>query len=346
MTRGVIALTGGAGFLGEHLVGRLLGAGWSVRVLDVAPPPGWLATADVDVVRADVRDAAALDAAIAGSQAVVHAAFAPPYAPAAVQHEVNVTGTGNLLDAAARHGVGRLVAISSTIVAQPERRHPLLARSPLDRLASYRASRIAAEERLDAAGDRLPVAVARPKTFVGPGRVGGFGLVFDLVRQGQVVPLAGRGDARYQLLDIRDFADGLTRLLDADATGVFHFGASRFGTVADDLASLVAHAATGARLRPVPAWLGRLVVRGVELAALPPLAEWHHCVARGADSVVDTSRARLELGWEPAWSNEASLRSAYDWYIDELDRRSVAQTTHPVPASHRALRRAAALVLR
>ena len=346
MIRGVVSLTGGGGFLGEHLVDRLLAGGWSVRVVDVAPAQHRGATAGVEHVVADVRDAAAIEAAIAGSQAVVHAAFSPPHAPARVQHEVNVIGTANVLDAAARHGVARVVGISSTVVAQRDRRHPLLPRSPLNGLAAYRISRRRAEEHLVAAGDRLRVAVARPKTFVGPGRVGGFGLVFDLIRQGQVVPLAGRGDVHYQLLDVRDFADGLARLLDSDATGIFQFGTSTYRTLADDLAALIAHAATGARLRPLPAPLGRFVVRGVELVGLPPLAEWHHCVARGTDSVIDTSRARSELGWEPAWSNEASLRAAYDWYIDELDRRSVARTTHPVPVSHRALRRAAAVVLR
>ena len=339
-----VCITGGAGFLGEHAARRFLDAGWHVRVLDTAAAPRWCPALGVEHVRGDVRDGAALARAFDGAGAVVHAAFAPPRTGSATMHEVNVVGTRNVHDAARRSAVERLVAISSTAVERRVRPHPFLAAAPVSRLQAYGASRAAAEEALRATADGPAVAVVRPKTFLGPGRVGGFGLVFGLVRDGRRVPLLGPGSVRYQLLDVRDLADALVRILDRRATGLFQLGAGDVGTVLDDLRALAEHAGTGSRVRPLPGPLGAAALRSLELAGAPPLAEWHRCVARGVDSVVDTSRARAELGWTPARGNVEVLVGAYDWFASQP--RGEAATTHPVPRSHRWLRSAASAVLR
>lgn len=333
---GLTLVTGGGGFLGEHVVKRLLDAGGAVRVLDSVECPAWAAVLDVDYRRGDVRDAAAVDHAVRGATSVVHAAFAPPQAPSPAIRGVNIGGTAQVRASAVRHGVSGLVAISSTIVDRDIRRHPLLPGAPVSRLDDYRHSRVEAERLLTVAPDDGPlVAVVRPKTFVGPGRVGGYGLVFQTVREGRVVPLFGPGTNRYQLLDIRDLADAVVRLVERPVAGVFQLGASRFGTVRDDLQGLIDHAGTGARLRTLPSLIGRSVLRGFELATLAPFAEWHHCAAEVRDSVVDTARARDELGWEPRWSNSTSIAAAYDWFATV----PTATSTHRIPWAHRALRR-------
>jgi nucleoside-diphosphate-sugar epimerase len=220
-----------------------------------------------------------------------------------------------------------------------------LAAAPVSRLAEYAASRRRAEAILAEYGSRgLEVAIVRPKTFVGPGRVGGFALIFDLVRRGRAVPLLGTGQSRYQLVDVRDLADGVAALATGGGEGVFGFGAAEFGTVAEDLERLIEHAGTAARLRRFPAALGRTALRGMELARLPPLAEWHHCVAGQRDSVIDISRAQRELAWVPKRSNAEALADAFDWYVESRSSDLANLTTHPVPRTHRALRKVADLV--
>ena len=207
-------------------------------MIDTAPPPPWVVSAGVRYVGADVRDEPAIADAVAGADVVLHAAFASPLAPRAVIDSVNVDGTDTVRRAALAAGARRMILVSSTIVSAPRRRHPLLRDSPLARLDAYRSARRAAEANAVSTADRLPVAIVRPKTFVGPGRVGGFALIMDAVRRGASVPLIDGGRTSYQLLDVRDLAVALVLVTASDATGVFELGAHRFGTMAEDVGAL------------------------------------------------------------------------------------------------------------
>ena len=335
-----ITITGGAGFLGTHLAHRLRRDGVNIRLFDVAACPVWARESGLEYVRGDIRDPAAVAAALKGVNVVVHAAFASPRQPPEIIRSVNVEGTRNLCAAAFAGGVKRFILISSTIVLKPRRVHPLLRNSPLTQLDLYRASRVEAEEIGTEHGRRgLPVAIVRPKTFLGPGRVSAFAIIFELIRQGRSVPVLGRGENRYQLLDIRDMVEGVHLLMDADAKGVFFFGARDVQTVREDFQELLDHAQTGARLQFIPGWIARAVLRGMELANVSPLSEWHYMGARGEDSVVDISRAERELGWRPERSNAQALVEAYDWYIKSIMTTGTAKRVHPVPLTHRVLER-------
>jgi nucleoside-diphosphate-sugar epimerase len=328
-------VTGGAGFLGRAVVERLASAAHEVVVVDRIAPRAALPAGARSVV-CDVRSMSEVGAALDGADVLVHAAFAPPRTPAAEMRAVNVDALDALLHHAVAAGVEAVVLVSSTIVERPARRHSALERGR-GRLEEYRRTRIEAETVAQQHADRLRVAIARPKTFVGPGQVGAFALLFSLVRSGDAVPILGPGTNRYQLVDVRDLADGLARLAEhPSGHGVYHFGAERFGTVADELQAVIDEAGTGARLVRVPARVGRTLVRGVELAGLTPLAEWHHCCAHGVDSTVEVTRARADLDWHPARSNREAIVDAYRSFASEP-----VSTTHPVPLSHRAFALAA-----
>ncbi len=335
MSMAHILITGGAGFLGAHLVRAFVDAGKTVRVLDVAPPPAW--ANQVDYVQGGVCDIDAVKRAVHGVESVIHAAFASPRQSPHTLRTVNVDGTRLVYEAARDAGTQRFVLISSTIVEKSPRRHPCLPRSGLSRLDDYRACRTEAEAwLLQQSGP--PVAAVRPKTFFGPGKVGAFAMMFDAVRRGDTVPVLGAGANRYQLLDIRDMADGVRLLESSHERGVFHFGAEIFATVRQDLQSLIDHARSGAKLRFLPATLAKAALRGVELAGLTPLSEWHYFSAGGIDSVADISRAQRELGWHPTRSNARALTDAYDAYIAALGETGRVDTTYPIPASHKVLR--------
>jgi hypothetical protein len=111
--------------------------------------------------------------------------------------------------------------------------------------------------------------------------------------------------------------------------------------MADDVGALIAHARTGARIRPLPRRVALAALRGIELAGGTPLGEWHQCAARGEASIVATDRAERLLGWQPRWSNADALIAAYDWYAARTAAGAAAPATHAVPALHRLVGRIA-----
>jgi nucleoside-diphosphate-sugar epimerase len=336
-----IAVSGGAGFLGLHLNRRLVADGHTVRSLDLEPLADAALEGSVEEVVGDIRDPDAATRLVTGADLVVHAAAALPIQTARGAIEsVNVDGTQRLLDAAVAAGVRRFVFVSSTAVYGIPAKHPIEETDPLVGVGPYGGSKIEAERRClaaAAAASGLEVVLIRPKTFLGPERLGVFEILFDWIREGRRIPILGDGRNRYQLLAVEDLVDAIARSLDAPVAGqALNVGAAEFGTVRQDLEALIAHAGSTSRLFPVRPGLAVPVLRALELARLSPLAEWHYRTA-SKDSWVAIDRARAALGWEPRLSNADALRETYDWYLAHRDELGAAGTTHRVPWNQRAL---------
>jgi nucleoside-diphosphate-sugar epimerase len=333
------AITGGAGFLGLHLARRLLADGHEVRTLDLAPLDDAELERGVEELRGDVRDLSAVAGLVRGADVLVHAAAALPIQASRESiRSVNVGGTGAAFAAAADAGVRRAVLISSTAVYGVPRHHPIAEDAPLVGVGHYGESKIDAEEVARDAGRRgVEVVIVRPKTFIGPERLGVFEILFDWIREGRGIPILGDGSNRYQLLAVDDLVDATVAAAERDVAGeTFNVGATDFGTVRSDLEGLIARAGSGSRLRPVPARPAELALRALELARLSPLAEWHYRTAH-RDSYVDVSKAQRLLGFAPRLSNEQALVETYDWYLEHRDTLSAAGVTHRVPWDQRAL---------
>jgi nucleoside-diphosphate-sugar epimerase len=333
------AISGGAGFLGLHLSRRLLAEGNDVRTLDLAPLDDPELAGEIEELRADVRDPAEARRLVRGADVVVHAAAALPIRGSGREiRSVNVEGTATLLAAALEAGVRRVVHISTTAVYGIPETHPLSEEAPLQGVGHYGRSKIEAEEVCRSFATRgLEIAVLRPKTFIGPERLGVFEILFDWVREGRRIYVLGDGRNRYQLLAVEDLVEAIVLAAAADVAGeTLNVGAEEFGSVRSDLEQLIAHAGSESRVTPVPARPAELVLRTLELARLSPLAEWHYKTAHH-DSYVDVAKANDLLGWQPHFSNVEALTRTYEWYLAHRGTLAAAGTTHRVPWNQRAL---------
>jgi nucleoside-diphosphate-sugar epimerase len=331
------ALSGGAGFLGLHLARRLLDDGNDVRTLDVVSLDDRELETSVEELRGDVRDPAAVARLVDGADIVVHAAAALPIQASRDSiRSVNVHGTENVLLAARDAGVARVVFISSTAVYGVPEKHPIEEHDPLVGVGWYGESKIDAEALCRVAA--VETTIVRPKTFVGPERLGVFEILFDWIREGRRIYILGDGHNRYQLLGVSDLVEAIVRaaMSAAGANETFNVGATEFGTVREDLGALIAHARSASRLQPVPAKPAEVILRALELLRLSPLAEWHYKTAY-RDSFVDASKAQGLLGWQPRLSNRRALIETYDWYLANRDRVAAAGVTHRVPWNQQAL---------
>src|SRR5437667_731935 len=171
------AISGGAGFLGLHLARRLLADGHDVRTLDVVPLDDAELERSVEELRGDVRDGGDVRRLVAEADVVVHAAAALPIqASRAAIRSVNVGGTENVLLAARDAGVRRAVFISSTAVYGVPEKHPIEEDDPLVGVGWYGESKIDAEALCRVVA--LETTFVRPKTIIGPERLGVFGMLF------------------------------------------------------------------------------------------------------------------------------------------------------------------------
>ncbi|HEX6662892.1 MAG TPA: NAD(P)-dependent oxidoreductase [Gaiellaceae bacterium] len=331
------AISGGAGFLGLHLARRLLAEGHDVRTLDVAPLDDAQLERSVEELRGDVRDRDRVRELAAGADVVVHAAAALPIQASRESiRSVNVGGTENVLQAANESAVKRVVFISSTAVYGVPEKHPIEEDDPLVGVGWYGESKIDAEALCRVAA--AETTIIRPKTFIGPERLGVFEILFDWIREGRRIYILGKGHNRYQLLAVEDLVDAIVRAANAPAAAraTFNVGAAEFGTVRTDLQALIDHARSQSRLTPVPVKPAEIALRALELARLSPLAEWHYKTAH-RDSFVDVSKAERLLEWQPRLSNRDALIETYDWYLANRGRVGAAGVTHRVPWNQQAL---------
>jgi nucleoside-diphosphate-sugar epimerase len=334
------AISGGAGFLGLHLARRLLADGHTVRTLDVVPLDDAELDGSVQELRGDVRHSATAREFVEGADVLVHAAAALPIRGSRDEiRAVNVGGTATTLAAARAAGVERAIFISSTAVYGVPKVHPIGEDAPLIGVGAYGESKIEAEHVCHEFARRgLDVVIVRPKTFIGPERLGVFEILFDWVHDGRRIYMLGDGTNRYQLLAVEDLVEAVVRTAKAEdvAGDAINVGAEAFGTVRSDLQALIDHAHSTSRLTPVPARPAEIALRALELARLSPLAEWHYKTAH-RDSFVDVSKAERLLGWHARLSNAEALCKTYDWYRAHRDTLGRAGTTHRVPWNQQAL---------
>ena len=327
-------ITGGAGFLGINLCRYLLARGERVRSLDIAPFE-YPEKARVEVIDGDVRDAAAVERAMSGIDIVVHAAAALPLAPREEILSTTVQGTAVLLKSAAAHGVRRFIFISSTAVYGIPDHHPLLESDRLQGVGPYGESKIEAEALcVKARADGLCTPILRPKSFVGPERLGAFELLYSWAYAGRNFPVLGRGDNRYQLLDVEDLCRAIELCASAPrerANDTFNIGAQQFGTMRENFQAVLDRAGHGAHVVSLPAGPAIGLLHLAEALHVSPLYRWIYATA-SQESFVSVAKIESCLGFRPEHSNRDALIRNYDWYVaHRQELGTLTGTTHRVP---------------
>ena len=307
-------VTGGAGYFGTLLVRRLVADGRKVRILDINRPedvaPG------VEVIQADIRDAAAVARACAGVSTVYHNVAQVPLAKdRELFTSVNEGGTRLLLDACLAARVKKVVSTSTSAVFGAPDRNPVTEETPPRPQEDYGRAKLAAEQLCHAAVARgLDVSIIRPRTIMGHGRLGIMQILFEWVRQGRNIPVLGKGDNLYQFVHADDLADACVRAAGRAGAELFNIGAERFSTMRDTLESLVRHAGTGSRVVSVPIAPALAMMKLTSRLGLSPLGAYHSLMY-GRAMYFDVGKAKRLLGYQARFSNEEMFRDSYDWYL-------------------------------
>lgn len=333
-------ITGGSGFLGINLTRYLLNKGHEVICYDIADFD-YPERDRITFIKADIRDRAALDRAMPGVNIVVHTAAALPLYSKEDIYTTDIVGTRNVVDAAYQAGVERLIHISSTAVYGIPDHHPLYEDDKLQGVGPYGEAKIEAERIcLEYREKGMCIPIIRPKSFIGPERLGVFALLYDWARDGRSFPVLGNGKNRYQYLDVEDLCDAiyLCCTLPCEKTNdTFNIGAKEFGTVAEDFQAVLDYAGHGKKVKPFPAEPMIWGLRVLEAFKLSPLYKWvYETISK--DSFVSIEKAERVLGFKPKYSNKDALLRNYQWYLDNYEKfANKSGVSHRVPWKQGAL---------
>ena len=311
-------VTGGNGFFGEYLVNALVQSGRSVRVID--PLKSETQHPRVQSIVGSILDRTQLDAAMKGVERIFHSAAMVPLARSTRDlRKVNVEGTRTLLQSARTHGVKKVVSLSSSAVYGIPASNPvdeISAKNPQD---AYGASKLAAEEEcLQFMREGLDVTIVRPRTILGPGRLGIFQILFEWLWQGSNLPVFGNGGNTYQFVHAADLARVCLLAADQRGSTSFNIGGAPYGTMRETLSGLIEHAGTDARIRSVPRLLGASAMQLASMVRLAPFSRYHFLMY-GRSLYFDISKAETELRWRPLYGNIETLCETYDWYRANRD---------------------------
>ena len=332
-----VLVTGGSGFLGINLIRYLRTKGVDeIRVLDIADfdypeqSEPWL-----KFLKGDVRDVAAVERSVEGCDVVVHCAAALPLYSEEDIYTTEVDGCRNVLAACRKFGCDRMIQISSTAVYGVPKKHPIYETDPIVGVGPYGHAKIEAEEICRAAiKEGYCVSIIRPKSFIGPERLGVFALFYDWAYTGHGFPMIGSGQNRYQLMDVDDLCgaiwSAMTYPKDVVATE-FNIGAKDFTTMKEDYQAVLDRAGHGKKIRGMPVKPLILILRILEKLHLSPLYPWVYETA-STDSFVSIEKAEKLLDYKPKYSNKAALVRNYDWCVAHLSEfAGKSGVSHRVP---------------
>lgn len=325
------AVTGADGFIGSHLVEALVARGERVRALALYTSMGgwgWLDTlppdvlAEVEVVAGDVRDPEQMARFAEGVDTLFHLAalIAIPYSYVAPRSylETNAAGTLNVLEGVRRAGVRRMVHTSTSEVYGTAQRVPIDEAHPLQGQSPYSASKIAADQMVEAyvRSFDVPAVTLRPFNTFGP-RQSARAVIPTVVAQ----VAAGRREIRLGALDpTRDFnyvADTVAAFLavggaeDKVVGEVFNAGSGREVTIGDLVRTIAS--VMGADV-DVVADPSRLRPSGSEVMRL----------------LADRSKLEAVTGWTPATTLEQGLDATATWFSDPANLARYRVDTYTV----------------
>ncbi|HXT99578.1 MAG TPA: SDR family NAD(P)-dependent oxidoreductase [Polyangia bacterium] len=318
-----VLVTGADGFIGSHLTEALVAAGAKVRAFCLYNSHGswgWLEDARpedqarLDVRLGDIRDARFVEAALEGVDVVFHLAalIAIPYSYVAPESfiDVNVRGTLNVLEAARRARVRRLVHTSTSEVYGTPADLPIRETHPLNAQSPYAASKVAADQLALAyhMSYGVPVTVLRPFNTYGPRQSTRAVLptILSQLAAGKTEVQLGRVDTRRDLTFVADTVDGFVRAGAADGIEgqTIQLGTNRAVSIAElfDMACKVLGVSATIVTDP-----RRVRPDASEVLVLQS----------------DPARARDRLGWQPQVSLEEGLARTAAWLKSSATRYKI-----------------------
>jgi dihydroflavonol-4-reductase len=318
-------VTGATGFIGSHLVERLLSKGYHVRCLVRNPKrPGYLMDLPVEIFEGDLFSIAALEKGIDGAQYVYHVAGAVAAKSKEEFFRFNQSGTKNVIEAVARVNpkVKKFIHISSqTAVGPGSGTTPVNESIAPNPLTTYGKSKLASEQEVLKFKDRIPVTILRVSAVYGPRDTATFDY-FKSAYMGLEL-LIGFHDTYVSLVHSTDLVSGIILAGEKEiANGQIYFLGSEQYYTWNEIGFVTKSVLNKKLFRVrVPKPLV-FVIAGISgflstFKAKPSVLNFEKAYDLTQDNwCCDISKAKNELGYKQEVSLEEGIRETVKWYLD------------------------------
>tara|TARA_Y100000034_G_scaffold131317_1_gene191805 strand:+ start:169 stop:1110 length:942 start_codon:yes stop_codon:yes gene_type:complete len=305
-----VLVTGGSGFLGTHLVNKLLEQGRQVKILDIKEPK----IKNVEFIKADIRNHNKVLEVTKDVDTIFHLASLVPQSKVdfSVYNDVICNGTASILKACKKYNI-KMVHVSSSGVYGGARDKPLTEDHPKNPSSNYGRAKMNAELQCQKyALQGVNVVMVRPMAIIGPGIYGIFKLFLKLVKKNIPLITFGNGSNRIQLVSTSDTVDALLLAERYQKTGeVFNLGSDNIPTVKQQYKALIKHTKSKSFIIPIPSLLARVTFRTLYTLRLSPLLPEHYYVL-DKNSILDITKTKKELGWKPQKNNTDMIIETFD----------------------------------
>ncbi len=239
-----------------------------------------------------------------------------------------------MLEAALKNKVKKFIYTSSSAVFGIPEKNPVVKNSLPKPLEAYGIAKFEGEKlALEYSRLGLDVAIVRPRTIMGTGRLGIFQILFEWIYLGRNIPVLANGSNIYQFVHARDLSSLCVKVGNQSGSGTFHCGTDRFGTMREVLEGLIKRVGSKSRVKSIPFGAAVLGMKLSSKLGLSPLGDYH-ALMYGRSMYFDILQETQELEWKPKYSNDEMFYETYIWYVNnrkEILENNNNQSSHRSP---------------
>lgn len=332
-----ILITGGAGFVGTHLVDELLRSGKNkIVVFDkLVEYPDKKNAGKIEYVKGNIINKSELEELFknyGNFSTIYHLAAEMPnkLADERLMFATNVDGTTNLIENAVKNKVKNFIFTSSNVTYGIPKKLPVDESTPLNPIEHYGKSKARAEEVLAKFKNKINIQIFRCPVITGTGRLGLQAVLYGFISENKRVYVLGNGNNIYQFIDVVDAVLAFIKSSKVSGFDIYVIGADEVLTLRELYQKVIDFAGSSSKIQSLPFGLAMRILTFMDKINFSPLGVYQIAMM-GRSIYADTSKIKKKLGWQPTKTNADTFIENYKWYIQNRGKFSTIGGEHDSP---------------
>lgn len=317
-----VLITGGAGFVGSHLVQYLLKMGkYDIVVFDrLKNHNSQDYQKNVTYFKGDItskEDVGAVFKTYGPFATVYHLASAMPNKEVSDDFlwETNINGTSNIISEAVKNKTKSFVFTSSNVTYGIPKVLPATEEMPLAALEIYGRSKAQAEKLLAEFKKDINIQIIRCPVISGAGRLGLQAILFEFIDENRNVYVLGEGNNKYQFVDVTDVVIALEKASHINGFDIYNIGADEILTLQEIYKRVINFAKSKSKIVSLPKTPSLIILSILDKLNISPLGIYQYTMI-GRSLYLDTKKIKEKLNWKPKKTNADTFIDNYKWYIE------------------------------